>query len=216
METGWNENRAVLRGVVAAPPVPSHENHGVRYDLFPLTVRRLSGVEDRLNIIAAAPLLQCVPLQPGDQVEVEGEVRSFNNRSGQGSRLVITLYARHLRPVPDEPHCNDLTLAGSLCKPPVYRRTPMGREICDLLLAVNRRYGRADYLPCIAWGVLARQCASLHVGDGIRLAGRLQSRAYTKVDQNGSQRRTAYEISIMSLSPAGPDAAIPEQRFLQI
>lgn len=118
--------------------------------------------------------------------------------------------------MPDEPHCNDLTLAGSLCKPPVYRRTPMGREICDLLLAVNRRYGRADYLPCIAWGVLARQCASLHVGNGIRLAGRLQSRAYTKVDQNGSQRRTAYEISIMSLSPAGPDAAIPEQRFLQI
>ena len=144
METGWNENRAVLRGVVAAPPVPSHENHGVRYDLFPLTVRRLSGVEDRLNIIAAAPLLQCVPLQPGDQVEVEGEVRSFNNRSGQGSRLVITLLARALTET-EEPPCNQLTLSGVLCKPPILRRTPLGREICDLVLAVNRRDGRADY-----------------------------------------------------------------------
>ena len=215
METGWNENRAVLRGVVAAPPVPSHENHGVRYHLFPLTVRRLSGAEDRLNVIASAPLLQSIPLHPGDPVEVTGEIRSFNNRSGQGSRLVITLYARALRPAPDEPHCNDLILAGSLCKAPVYRRTPMGREICDLLLAVNRRYGRADYLPCISWGALARQCASLRVGDGLRLAGRLQSRAYTKVDQNGSQRRTAYEISIMSLSPAGPHITVPQQQLVQ-
>ena len=204
METGWNENRALLRGVAAAPPALSHENHGVSYFLFPLTVRRLSGNEDRLNVVVSEPLLRRLPIQPGDPVEVEGEVRSFNNRSGQGSRLVITLYARSLSPAPHQPHCNTLTLAGSLCKPPVYRRTPMGREICDLLLAVNRRYGRADYLPCIAWGALARQCASLQVGNGLKLDGRLQSRAYTKVDQTGSQRRTAYEISVMALSPAGP------------
>ena len=171
--------------------------------------RSLSGVEDRLNIIAAAPLLQCVPLQPGDEVEVEGEVRSFNNRSGRGSRLVITLYARHLRPVPDEPHCNDLTLAGSLCKPPVYRRTPMGREICDLLLAVNRRYGRADYLPCIAWGALARQCAALEVGDSVRLEGRFQSRTYTKVEHGESSLRTAYEISVMRLEALDSAVSLP-------
>ena len=90
-----------------------------------------------------------------------------------------------------------------LCKPPVLRRTPLGREICDLMLAVNRRYGRADYLPCIAWGSLAQRCAELGVGDGIRIEGRLQSRGYTKVVNGVSQPRTAYEVSIMRMEPAG-------------
>ena len=91
------------------------------------------------------------------------------------------------------------SLAGALCKEPVFRRTPTGREICDLLLAVNRRYGRADYLPCIAWGALARRCAELEVGDAVRLEGRFQSRTYTKVENGVSSQRTAYEISIMRL-----------------
>lgn len=151
MQTLWNENRAVLRGTAAAAPSLSHENHGTAYYTFPLSVLRLSGSEDRLNIIAALPLLEACPVEPGTQLELEGEVRSFNNKSGQGSRLVITFFARTLRPGQGE-HRNELCLAGVLCKPPVLRRTPLGRDICDLMLAVNRRYGRADYLPCIAWG----------------------------------------------------------------
>ena len=204
MQTLWNENRAVLRGTAAAAPSLSHENHGTAYYTFPLSVLRLSGSEDRLNIIAALPLLEACPVEPGTQLELEGEVRSFNNNSGQGSRLVITFFARTLRPGQGE-HRNELCLAGVLCKPPVLRRTPLGRDICDLMLAVNRRYGRADYLPCIAWGGLAQRCAGLAVGDGVRLTGRLQSRGYTKVENGTSRERTAYEISIMKLEPAGAD-----------
>lgn len=200
MQTGWNENRAVLRGVVAAAPVLSHENHGEAYDTFPLTVLRLSGSEDRINVIAARTLLEACPVRTGDEVEIEGEVRSFNNKSGKGSRLVITLYARSICPAQGE-HGNELALAGVLCKPPVLRRTPLGREICDLMLAVNRRYGRADYLPCIAWGALAERCGTLAVGDPVRLEGRLQSRTYNKVENGVSEERTAYEISVMRMEP---------------
>lgn len=198
MQTFWNENRAVLRGVAGEAPVFSHENHGTAYYTFPLTVLRLSGSEDRLNVIAAQPLLETCPVTPGMELEGEGEVRSFNNKSGQGSRLVITFYARSLRPAEGE-HRNDVQLAGVLCKPPVLRRTPLGRDICDLMLAVNRRYGRADYLPCIAWGAVAQQCGALRVGDGIRISGRLQSRGYTKVENGVSQEKTAYEVSVMRM-----------------
>ena len=202
MQTGWNENRALLRGVAAAAPTLSHENHGVAYETFPLSVLRLSGSEDRVNVIAARPLLEQCPVAAGTPLEVEGEVRSFNNKSGRGSRLVITLYARSLRKGGGEP-ANDLVLAGTLCKPPVFRRTPLGREICDLMLAVNRRYGRADYLPCIAWGAIAQQTAILPVGSRLTVEGRVQSRGYTKTVDGVGQERTAYEVSIMR--PAEPE-----------
>ena len=206
MQTGWNENRALLCGTVAGEPVLSHENHGVSYDVFPLSVPRLSGAEDRLNVVAARPLLTDCPLAPGDRVEVQGEVRSFNNRTGPGSRLVITLFARSLSPTRAEP-ANCLELSGVLCKPPILRRTPLGREICDLMLAVNRKYGRADYLPCIAWGTLAQRCGGLHVGDGVKLEGRLQSRSYQKVVDGVTQDRTAFEESVMHVEPVSPGEA---------
>ena len=205
MRTSWNENHAVLRGTAAAEPVFSHTNHGVDFFLFPLIVPRLSGAEDRLNVVAPAPLLAGFPLIPGRQVEVAGEVRTFNNRTGPGSRLVITLLARTLTET-EEPPCNQLTLSGVLCKPPILRRTPLGREICDLMLAVNRRYGRADYLPCIAWGALAQRCAGLAVGDGVALEGRLQSRLYQKVVEGAVQERTAFEVSVTTLVPAALQA----------
>lgn len=179
----------------------SHENHGITYYQFPLRVRRLSGAEDVLNIVISQPLLEQEILQPGDGLAVEGEVRSYNNRSGMGSKLIITVYAKSIAPA-EGPHKNDLMLAGVLCKPPVLRRTPLGREICDMMLAVNRRYGRADYLPCIAWGGLAAWCSQLGVGDGLKLNGRLQSREYIKESEGQSVRRTAYEVSVMSLEPA--------------
>ena len=206
MQTGWNENRALLCGTVAGEPVLSHENHGVSYDVFPLSVPRLSGAEDRLNVVAARPLLTDCPLAPGDRVEVQGEVRSFNNRTGPGSRLVITLFARSLSPTRAEP-ANCLELSGVLCKPPILRRTPLGRELCDLMMAVNRKYGRADYLPCIAWGTLAQRCGGLHVGDGVKLEGRLQSRSYQKVVDGVTQDRTAFEVSVMHLEPVSPGEA---------
>ena len=129
---------------------------------------------------------------------MSGEVRSFNNRSGVGSRLVITVLAREIRPGLGEP-CNHIALAGTLCKPPILRRTPLGRQICDLMLAVPRRYGRADYLPVIAWGQLAVRSGALAVGDPLALEGRVQSRIYHKVTDQGTEARVAYEVSIMRL-----------------
>ena len=209
MQTGWNENRALLRGTAAAEPVLSHETHGVVYETFPLAVRRLSGSEDRVNVLVPRVLLEQRPVTEGMELEVEGEVRSFNNKSGKGSRLVITLYAKELRPAAGE-HENQLLLAGVLCKPPVVRRTPLGRDICDLMLAVNRRYGRTDYLPCIAWGSLARRCAELAPGNRVELEGRLQSRVYTKRLGETSEERTAFEVSVSVLERL--DAPAPAEQ----
>lgn len=201
MQMEWNENRIILAGIVGGAAVRSHENHGITYFQFPLRVCRLSGVEDVLNVVAAQPLLEQCPVQPGDPIAVEGEVRSYNNRSGMGSKLIITVYAKAMEQS-GGPHKNNLTLAGVLCKPPVLRRTPLGREICDMMLAVNRRYGRADYLPCIAWGGLAAWCSRLDVGGRLKLSGRLQSRVYLKEVDGRTEQRTAFEVSVMSLEPA--------------
>lgn len=197
MDDYRGENKIVLRGQVAGEPVLSHRNHGVDYYVAPLRVPRLSGVDDVLNIVTADPdpALWTV----GRWVGVQGEVRSYNNRSGQGSKLVITVLARSTQPDTVEEGENRLVLAGALCRKPVVRRTPLGREICDILLAVNRPYGRADYLPCIAWGSLAAHCGELDVGNQLRLEGRLQSRQYHKLIDGEQVERTAFEISIMNL-----------------
>ena len=197
MDEFRGENKILLRGQAAAPPVLSHRNHGVDYYVSPLRVPRLSGVDDVLNLITADP--DPALWAQGRWIEAEGEVRSYNNRSGQGSKLVITVLVRSARPAPVEEGENRLTLAGALCRKPVARRTPLGREICDLLLAVNRPYGRADYLPCIAWGSLAVHCGGLDVGDRLRLEGRLQSRQYHKLIDGEQVERTAFEVSVMNL-----------------
>lgn len=202
MKTQPGENRIVLRGEMAGPPRFSHESHGIRYDTFPLSVPRLSGTEDRLDLLVPRALRETVEPRPGDILEVEGQVRSYNDRSGQGRRLIISVLARTLAHGQGQP-VNDLYLEGVLCKPPVLRRTPLGRDICDLLLAVNRRYGRADYLPCIAWGSLAVACGELPVGRRVTLEGRLQSRVYQKEENGLTVPHTAYEVSAMTMSLDG-------------
>ncbi|MCI9654630.1 MAG: single-stranded DNA-binding protein [Lawsonibacter sp.] len=192
-------NKILLRGRLSAPPAPSHVNHGVEYFLLPLSARRLSGAEDHLNVIAAKEQLSGLSLKEGSSLTVRGEVRTFNNRSGVGSRLVVSVFARELTQEEGEDE-NVLALSGVLCKPPALRATPLGRTICDMILAINRRYGRADYLPCIAWGSLAYHCGSMKVGDRLALEGRLQSRVYTKEIDGQMQERTAFEVSVMSLA----------------
>ena len=202
-QTGTDVNRMVLHGRAAHPPAFSHRNHEVEFFSFPLVVGRLSGAADQVNVMAPRALLEgCGWLERGGEVTVRGGGRTFNNRSGVGSRLVISVFAKELV-LEEREDENRLLLSGTLCKPPSLRSTPLGRTICDMILAVNRRYGRADYLPCIAWGGLARLCGGLEVGDGVRLEGRLQSRAYTKVDHGVSEVRTAYEVSVMKLEPVG-------------
>lgn len=199
MQATRGENKIELRGRTAGRPVLSHQNHGTEYYLLPLCVPRLSGAEDVLNLIATGRQLERLHPEVGEWLRVEGEVRSYNNKSGVGNRLVITVLARELTPAEEGEGVNRLVLAGALCKPPVVRRTPLGREICDLLLAVNRPYGRADYLPCIAWGTLAAACGEMEVGERLRLEGRLQSRQYHKLVDGQETVRTAYEVSVMNL-----------------
>ena len=191
-----SQHAVLLEGYPASSPEWSHENHGTQFYRFLLEVPRLSGTPDILPVLLRADLLD----RAGSQgpLRIRGQLRSFNNRSGVGNKLVLTVYATDIQPGTGE-SCNQILLTGSLCKPPIFRRTPLGRSICDLMLAVPRRYGRADYLPVIAWGQLAVQASCLGVGDSLSLEGRVQSRAYHKVTGSGTEERTAYEVSMMHL-----------------
>lgn len=189
-------NEVELCGTVAAPPVFSHENHGVRFYRVPLAVARLSGQTDTLPLLVRAPLPPEAP--PGARVRALGQLRSYNNRTGPGSRLVLTVHVSSLEPWDGEA-VNRVLLRGTLCKLPTLRRTPLGRSICDVMLAVGRRYGRADYLPLIVWGQLAQEVSLKTVGDTLGVEGRFQSRVYTKVIDGTAQQKTAYEVSTMHL-----------------
>ena len=194
--TNETRNEVLLEGTILETPVLSHENHGARFYRFPLQVPRLSGQVDLLPVLLAEPMLPKV--DAGETVRIQGQLRSFNNKSGTGSKLVISVFARTLEETEEE-EFNSIQLRGVICKPPVLRRTPLGRCISDMMLAVNRRYGRADYLPCIAWGQVAMLTGRMEVGDTLALEGRVQSRVYTKVVDGCAQERTAFEVSVMHL-----------------
>lgn len=191
-----SRNEVELCGTVETAPEFSHENHGVQFYLISLRVQRLSGQADILPILLRAPIPAIVEL--GAQVRILGQLRSFNNKSGHGSRLVLTVYAMTVEPWNGE-SINRIILQGTLCKPPILRRTPLGRSICDVMLATGRRYGRADYLPVIVWGQLAQSVSHMEVGSILGIEGRFQSRSYTKVVEGESQQRIAYEVSVMHL-----------------
>ncbi len=193
----YSANHVTLRGSLYELPAFSHENHGKRFYRFSLEVERLSGTVDILPVLVSEPVLCAMDLSGGSMVEVSGQIRSFNSRAATGRRLVISVLAETLSACEGQPH-NEVTLAGTICKVPVHRKTPLGREICDVMLAVNRAYHRADYIPCIFWGRTAELIAGCQVGNTIELTGRLQSREYVKVLDEGSQRRTAYEVSAMT------------------
>lgn len=189
-------NHVELWGVPESAPVLSHENHGQTFYQFPMIVPRLSGQSDRIPVLLPSPMID--QIQPGIPLRLTGQLRSFNNKSGQGNRLIITVFAYELSPG-DEESRNEIHLTGIICKPPVLRRTPLGRNICDIMLAVSRRYGRADYLPVITWGQLALRAGSMGVGEALSLEGRVQSRTYTKLVDGIPEERTAYEVSVMHL-----------------
>lgn len=189
-------NRIDLCGSLAELPQYSHENHDKRFYRFLLEVERLSGAADVLPVIVSEPVLNEMDVTGGSMLAVTGQIRSYNSRAAAGRRLVIYVYAESLAAC-EEPARNDVSLSGTLCREPVFRRTPLGREICDAMLAVSRPYRRADYLPCIFWGRTANQVAGCRTGDALALTGRLQSREYIKVLDDHSECRTAYEISAM-------------------
>ena len=194
MELTQGNNIVRLVGTAAGRPMLSHESRGEAFYRLPLSVRRLSGTEDELPLLLRRSLLERLELREADKLCVSGELRSFNNRSGEGARLVITVFTRMLQLCEGEDE-NSVLLRGALCRPPTLRRTPMGRDICDLMLAVNRPCGRSDYLPCICWGPQARAAAVWEVGAKVQLAGRFQSRPYIKMTADGPLEKIAYEVS---------------------
>lgn len=190
-----NFNRVLLCGTVADSPTLSHSNHDLPFYRLTLSVPRLSGSCDELPVLLSGPQLQACGVHTGDTLSLTGQLRSYNNRTGQGRRLVLSVLAHTIAPggVPQ----NIIQLSGTLCKAPTLRSTPLGRDICDILLAVNRRYGRADYLPCIAWGAVAQAVSTMSVGQTLTVEGRIQSRCYTKAEDGHEVQHTAYEVSVM-------------------
>jgi single-stranded DNA-binding protein len=190
-------NSILLRGTLLELPKYSHMNHGKKFYRFTLEVPRLSGTSDLLPVVVEENMLMALDPCAGETLTVSGQIRSHNYRSEDGRHLMIFVFASSLVAEDGDP-INDVYVEGPLCREPTYRRTPLGREICDAMLAVPRPFHRADYLPCILWGRTASEASACHIRDMIRICGRLQSRTYTKMTDNGAEERTAYEISALT------------------
>ena len=190
-------NTITLRGELIAIPQYSHDNHGRKFYRFTLSVPRLSGTVDQLPVVVEEQILNKTEFYCGQMLTVNGQIRSHNVRTDGSRRLLIFVFATSIYAEDGEP-VNEVVLEGALCREPVYRRTPLGRDICDIMLAVTRAFHRADYLPCILWGSTAHELSQCHTSQRIRLTGRLQSRNYTKQTETGPEERTAYEISALN------------------
>ncbi len=197
-------NSITLRGSLQALPVFSHENHGRKFYRFILEVPRLSGAIDLLPVVAQSHIVERIDPTAGSMLTVTGQIRSHNMRSDGTRRLLIFVFASDIVAEDGEP-LNEVFLQGPLCREPTYRKTPLGRQICDVMLAVPRAFHRADYLPCILWGRIAQEVAACHTSDVLCVQGRLQSRIYTKLTEEGAQERTAYEISALTAQIVDPE-----------
>ena len=210
MNTNYSENnQLVLIGKVTSEKRFSHEIYGEKFYIFDLSVPRLSGNADIIPITISERLLVEQDLEIGKNIVIEGQFRSYNSYQNEKNRLVLTVFAKEVTFAKEdeeefkpskENSSNEVVLDGFICKKPVYRKTPFGREIADVLLAVNRAYNKSDYIPCIAWGRNARFCENMPVGTEVRVVGRVQSRQYEKKYEDGtSEIRIAYEVSVASL-----------------
>lgn len=195
------DNEARIVGFVASDLEFSHEVHTEGFYRFIIMSDRLSENKDTIVVTISERILADVEIPAGTKVEITGQFRSYNNYSGEGSKLILTLFARDLRLADDCEKCeNEIYLNGYICKPVVYRVTPFGREIADILVAVNRAYNKSDYIPCIAWGRNAKFVNTLSVGANIKIWGRMQSREYQKrISEDETITKTAYEVSVSKL-----------------
>lgn len=190
-------NQVLLRGNLQELPKFSHENHGRKFYRFYLEVPRLSGTVDILPVVTELSVLETLDLSAGSSIRVQGQIRSHNISDDTGRHLLVFVFATQMS-AEDGPAINEVTILGNICKAPTYRRTPLGREITDVMLAVPRAFRRADYLPCILWGSTAYQASRCAVRDRLQICGRMQSRTYTKFTEGVSSERTAYEISALT------------------
>ena len=213
LDTNYLKNNYLtLVGKVTGEKNFSHEIYGERFYVFSLSIPRLSGNFDIIPVTVSERLITDEMLTEGNSLLVRGQFRSYNSYEGQKNRLILTVFAKDIVEVDEENEdeendmvrkdivTNEVVLTGYICKKPIYRQTPFGREIADLLLAVNRAYNKSDYIPCIAWGRNARFCQNIEVGVQVKIVGRVQSRTYEKKLEDGTvENRVAYEVSIGSL-----------------
>ena len=213
MDTNYLENNYLtLVGKVTGEKKFSHEIYGERFYIFNLTIPRLSGNADIIPITVSERLIKEETLNEGKKLLVKGQFRSYNSYENEKNRLILTVFAKDIVELEENDQeeenemvrkdtiTNEVVLVGYICKKPIYRQTPFGREISDLLLAVNRAYNKSDYIPCIAWGRNARFCQNLEVGSQVKVVGRVQSRTYEKKHEDGTiENRVAYEVSVGSL-----------------
>lgn len=198
-------NQVTIMGEVASTFTFSHEVFGEGFYTMEVLVKRLSNSQDRIPVMISERLIDVSQDYVGEYIIVQGQFRSYNRHEEQKNRLVLSVFAREVSFVEDDEEMdgiktNSIFLDGYICKEPVYRKTPLGREIADLLLAVNRPYGKSDYIPCICWGRNARFASSFEVGEHVHILGRVQSREYIKkISETETEKRTAYEVSVSKL-----------------
>ena len=212
MDTNYLENNYLtLVGKVTGEKRFSHEIYGESFYVFDLSVARLSGNADIIPVTVSERLIKDEMLKEGNNLLVKGQFRSYNSYENERNRLILTVFAKDVIEVEENEEeenemakkdmiTNEVVLVGYICKKPIYRQTPFGREISDILLAVNRAYNKSDYIPCIAWGRNARFCQDLEVGTQVKIVGRVQSRTYEKKFEDGTvEQKVAYEVSVGSL-----------------
>ncbi len=197
-----DNNNVSIVGIVKKEPKINHEVYGEKFYIFSILVKRLSKSFDIIPILISERLIDISKIIEGQPIAVEGQYRSYNNIIGNRSKLVLNIFAREanfVEPLENSDYKNEIFLDGYICKKPNYRTTPFGREISDVLLAVNRAYNKSDYIPCICWGRNARFCERLTVGKEIKIYGRVQSRYYEKKMGDYVEKRVAYEVSVNKL-----------------
>ena len=199
-------NRVCIIGEIVSEFTFSHEVFGEGFYIANVSVNRLSDMVDVIPLMISERLIDVTKDYRGMKIEVAGQFRSYNRHEGTKNKLVLSIFVRELRfieedEMPEEQSkSNQIFLDGFVCKPPIYRKTPLGREIADVLVAVNRPYGKSDYIPCIAWGRNARFAGGLEVGSHLQVSGRVQSREYTKkIGEDEVERRVAYEVSVSNI-----------------
>ena len=204
-------NQATLIGTIESKFEFSHETYGEKFYTMQVSAKRLSDTKDILPVMVSERLIDVTQDYTGEMVEVYGQFRSYNRHEEQKNRLVLSVFVREISFMEEEPDgtkTNSIWLDGYICKEPIYRKTPLGREIADLLLAVNRPYGKSDYIPYICWGRNARYASGFEVGEHVQLLGRIQSREYVKrISDTETEKRVAYEVSVSKLEKTLIDSA---------
>ena len=203
MDKIFENNTVEVAGEVVTEPEYSHEAFGERFYIFNISVKRLSGMLDTIPVTISERAINISEIRVGKRFKIYGQFRSFNKHMEHERRLILSVFARDIMELDDnqlDVNENYIFLDGYICKEPIYRKTPLGREIVDMLIAVNRSYGKSDYIPCIAWGRNARYASGLDVGTHIKVFGRIQSREYTKrISETESEQRMAYEVSVSGI-----------------